>query len=196
MIDIRQLFATIQARKFGVENARELIKSSYYFAGTHPDVHIVLSTLRLPDYHFQDLAKYEERAGHTMFRSLDDASAGVAAALNCQAGSAAVRFLSVSSVRKVGLVSRSGARAVTQKMLVRSAIASMGNRTGTMYGAESTLVVVVVLSIYSGHVVLTTAYPAYQLKDRPVPPNGKDVLEYGNPYRPDCQRFIYDAAGT
>jgi len=185
MIDLRRLFNRIQAREFNLEDARELIKSSFYFAGTHPDVHIVLSTRRPLDYHFQHLPNYEERALHSMFDSLDDAAAAVAGALNCDAGMAAARFLGMTAVQRVALYSRSGAAAAGE-MLTRAAIASMGVRTGTMYGRTRTLVVVAVLSIFNGQVVLTTAYPAQGLPaNRPLPPDGMDTLEYGN------QRFNY-----
>ena len=65
----------------------------------------------------------------------------------------------------------------------------MGARTGTMYGETSTLIVVVVLSIFNGQVVITTAYPAGTMAaNRPVPPEAMDLLEYRN------QTFTYPAA--
>ena len=72
-----------------------------------------------------------------MFLSMDDAGGAVASALNCRAGEAALRFLAVRGVDRVGIYSRSGALKVP-KMTVRSAIASNKIRTGTMYGLEQT----------------------------------------------------------
>jgi hypothetical protein len=188
MIAVKDLFTKIADRQFEAADAKEFLKSSYYFAGTHPDVHIILSVRRPADFHFQQVPKYEERSQHSMFMSMDDAASAIAASLNCEAGEAALRFLSVSGVEKVALYSRSGARKA-ETMIVRAATASMGNRTGTMYGTEKTDVVVVVLSIFSGSVVLTTAYPAHMLpQNRPKPPQGSDLLEYSK------QCFTYRAA--
>ncbi len=188
MISVQQLFERIRARQFTAEDAAGLIRSSYYFAGTHPDVHINLSVNRPADFHFQHLPQYEERSHHSMFPSMNDASRAIAEALNSDAGAAATRFLSFSDVRRVALYSRSGARAAAA-MTVRSAIASMGARTGTMYAQTSTLLVVVVLSIFDGQVVLTTAYPARQSPpNRPFPPEGMDLLEFRN------QTFPYPMA--
>jgi len=187
MFSVAELSQRTRDRSFTVADARRLIERSYYLAGTHADVHIQLGVLRPPDYHFQDLPQYEERHLHSMFRSLEDASTAVAAGLNCDAGAAAGRFLGVTGVNRVALYSRSAAGA-TPNMMVRSAIASMGARTGTMYGDHQTLLVVMVLSIYGGqYVVLTTAYPTHGLSGRPIPPEGTDFLEYGN------QRFAYPA---
>ena len=188
MIDVQNLFERIRSRQFNAEDAKGLIRSSYYFAATHPDVHINLSLNRPADFHFQHLPQYEQRGSHSMFRSMDEAAQAVAAALNSEAGAAATRFLSFSDVNRVALYSRSGAQA-TGTMTVRSAIASMGARTGTMYGETSTLIVVVVLSIFNGQVVITTAYPAGTMAaNRPVPPEAMDLLEYRN------QTFTYPAA--
>jgi hypothetical protein len=185
VIPVKDLFDKIAARRFEPADAKEFVKSSYYFANTHPDVHIVLSVRRPADFHFQHLPQYEERSLHSMFQSMDDAAAGIAGALNCKAGESALRFLSVSGVNRATILSRSGAQAA-QTMMVRSAIASMGARSGTMYGTESTAIVTVVLSIHSGEIVLTTAYPAHLLpQNRPVPPEGSDLVEFGN------QRFVY-----
>lgn len=185
MIEVQNLFELVRNRQFGAENAKALIRSSYYFADTHPDVHIHLSVNRPPDYHFQHLPEYEERRLHSMFRSMNEAADAIAAAINSAAGAAATRFLSFSGVQKVAIYSRSGADA-SRTMTVRSAIASMGARTGTMYGETSTLLVIAVLSIFNGQVVLTTAYPASQSPpNRPFPPAGMDLLEYKN------QTFTY-----
>ena len=188
MLSVRDLFEKVNSRRFEVADAREFIKSSYYFAGAHAHVHIDLSVRRPSDYHFQDVPVYEERSRHSMFQSMDDAASAVAGALNCDAGAAALRFLSVSGVNRVVLYSRSGAQSAGV-MTLRAAVASMGTRTGTMYGEEKTEIVVVVLSIHSGHVVLTTAYPTHILPaNKPKPPEGCDLLEYAN------QRFSYPAA--
>jgi hypothetical protein len=185
MIDLKSLFERVYARRFDAADAKEFIKRSYYFAGTHPDVHIVLSVRRAPDYHFQDNPQYEGRGRHSLFPSMEDAASGIAAALNCKAGEAALRFVSVSGVNRVTLYSRSGARAAPN-MSVRSAIAVMGARTGTMYSEEKTAAVVLVLSIQAGYIVLTTAYPINAFAEqRPEPPPDHDLLEYG------LQRFIY-----
>jgi len=122
MADVAELFGKIDSGNFGIPDARELIKSSYYLAATHSDVHIVLSLRRPADFHFQHLQGYEERA-HSMFPSMDEAGAGIAAALNYQAGKTALRFLSVSSVNRITILSRSGAGIANTTML-RSAIAS------------------------------------------------------------------------
>jgi hypothetical protein len=185
VIPIAQFVRMTQNREFTVAEARSFIKASYYFANSHPDVHIQLSTSRPADYHFQHIPDYEERARHSMFQSLDDAAHAVSAGLSCEAGIAAGRFLSVAGVNRVVLYSRSGA-AAAPTLMSRAAIASMGTRTGTMYSHHDTLIVVMVLSIHGGdHVTLTTAYPTHSLAGRPVPPPGTDLLEYGN------QRFTY-----
>lgn len=178
MIDVQSLFEKIRNRQFDSNDAKGLIRSSYYFGTTHPDVHINLSLHRPADFHFQHLSQYEERGLHSMFRSMDEAGHAIAAALNSEAGAAATRFLSFSDVRRVAIYSRSGALAAGA-MTVRSAIASMGVRTGTMYGEISTLLVIVILSIFRGQVVLTTAYPAGSVQaNRPFPPNAMDLVQY------------------
>jgi hypothetical protein len=185
MIDLKSLFERIYARGFDAADAKEFIKRSYYFAGAHPDVHIVLSVRRAPDYHFQDNPQFEERSRHSLFLSMDDAASGIAASLNCKAGEAALRFLSVSGVNRVTLLSRSGAREAPN-MSVRSAIAAMGTRTGTMHSTDRTVAVVLVLSMRDGNVVLTTSYPINAFaQQRPEPPPDHDLLEYGS------QRYIY-----
>jgi len=178
MITVEELFTKISARQFQPADAGEFIKTSYYFAQTHPDVHIVLSVSRPADFHFQHVPKYERRSLHSMFQSMEDAKAGIAGSLNCRAGEAAMRFLSVSSVRKIVLFSRSGAHQASD-MTLRTAIGHAGSRTGTMYGDHKTKLIVVVLGIYNGSVVLTTAYPSHMLADnKPEPPEGSDLLEY------------------
>ena len=187
MIDVRTLFDKIGARQFTAEDAKALIRSSYYFGAAHPDVHISLGVNRPPDFHFQHLPQYEERRAHSMFRSMDQAASGIAATLNSNAGAAASRFLSFSDVQRAVLYSRSGARACGNTT-VRAAIASMGTRTGTMYSDVSTVIVVAVLSIFNGEIVLTTAYPANQSPaNRPFPPDGLDLVECRN------QTFTYPA---
>ena len=190
MIDLKSLFERVYGRRFDAADAKEFIKRSYYFAGAHPDVHIVLSVRRAPDYHFQHMPEYEERGArppHSLFLSMDDAANGIAAALNCKAGEAALRFLSVRGVNRVTVISRSGARAAPN-VSVRSAIAAMGTRTGTMYGAGKTVAVVLILSMREGNVVLTTSYPieAFTLK-LPEPPQDHDLLKHNEiPYVYPC----------
>jgi hypothetical protein len=186
MILVEELFQKISARQFQLADAREFIKRSYYFANTHPDVHIVLTGSGPADLHFQHLPQYEARSLHSMFLSMDDAASAVAAALNCAAGEASMRFLSVSSVTRVALYSRSGATHASE-MLVRAAIGANGARTGTMYSQQSTALVVLALGIHANSVVLTTAYPTHNLPaNRPHPPAGLDLLEYNN-----TQLFTY-----
>jgi hypothetical protein len=189
MVSLHELFQKVRTRRFAVEDAKELIKSSFYFGGAHPDVHIHLSVLRPPDFHFQHLPQYEDRDVHSMFPSFEVAASAVAASLNCAAGAAAARFLSVSGVDRVALYSRSGGQAAPNT-IARTAIGVQGVRTGTMYGSHTTLIVVLVLIIRNGQVVLLTAYPTHGIGNRPVPADGFDMLEYGN------QRFTYPSAGA
>jgi hypothetical protein len=178
MIPVRLLFEKISSRQFHEADAKDFIKRSYYFAGLHADVHIILTGDRPADLHFQDDPTYEERAVHSMFLSMDDAAGALASSLNCPAGEAAMRFLSVSGVNKVVLYSRSGVRGASEMML-RAAVESRGARTGTMYSRRQTEFVVVVLGIRSERVVLTTAYPAQiPAEDKLQPPEGFDLLEY------------------
>src|ERR1700678_1464593 len=95
MITVRALFEKVSARNFQASDAKELIKTSYYFSPTkngkpefHSDLHVVLSSTRPADFHFQNEPKYEERSLHSMFKSLDDAATAIAASLNCRAGEA------------------------------------------------------------------------------------------------------------
>jgi hypothetical protein len=174
MVSIAELFKQIASRTFAAPDAKWLVKSSYYFAGTHADVHIILAVRRPPDYYVQSLPKYADRSLHSMFESMDDAATAIAAALNCRAGEATVRFLSVSGVEKVALYSRTGARVVS-----RMAIRSAGPEHGGAAHIEKKVaaVVVVVLSIRDGQIVLTTAYPAHSLINRPMPPRDSDLVE-------------------
>jgi len=187
MLALRELYAKIRRRQFEPADARELIKTSYYFAGAHPDVHIDLSVSRPADFHFQEVPKYEQRGMHSMFQSMDDAAMAISAALNCATGEEALRLL--PHKKSVAIHSRTAAQHIPE-MTVRSAIASMGVRTGTMYGTASTAFVVVVLNLCDGSVVLTTAYPTHMIQPKqwpamqPPPPDGKDLLEYGGNFYP------------
>ena len=191
MVSLKDLFDKVVERQFRMDDARELMKRSFYFAGgtlAHADVHVVLAAARPADYHFAHVPQYEERSLHSMFESMSDAAHAIAASLNSKAGESALRFLSVRGVPRATIISRSGAR-LADRMMVRSAVASMGTRTGTMYVTKATTVVVTVLSIDSDQVFLTTAYPAHSLNNRPLPPVGSDLVELGHQ-----QRFVYQCS--
>jgi hypothetical protein len=194
MVTVEEIFKKISSRQFLLPDARELIKRSYYFSDNHahPDVHIVLTGNSRPaDLHFQHLPNYDERALHSMFRSMDDAAAAIAAALNCRAGEAAMRFLSVSSVRRLALYSRSAASHAAT-MFERAAVVHAGARAGTTYTPVQTEVVVVIFGIHAEQVFVVTAYPCHILPaNRPLPPAGHDLLEYRQ--GPQQQLFTYPA---
>jgi hypothetical protein len=179
MVTVEELFKKIAARQFLLADARELIKRSYYFANNraHPDVHIVLAGQRRPqDLHFHDVAPYGNRPMHSMFPSMDDAAGAIAAALNCRAGEAALRFLSISNVLTVAVYSRTGAGHAST-MLER--LTTPGATPNARYVAQQTSVVIVVLSIEAEQVFVTTAYPCHTLSpDDPVPPLGYDLVRY------------------
>jgi hypothetical protein len=172
MLPLKDLFEKVAARQFEPADARLFIKYSYYFANTHPDVHIVLNIRRSPDFHFEHVSEYASRDFHTMFQSMDDAAAGIAGALNSKAGEAALRFIGVTAVRQVAIHSRSAARLVPQVTL-----RTVTPGAGPHYETAAAPVITLVLGIHDGEVVLTTAYPLLMPRDRPLPPNGFDMVE-------------------
>jgi hypothetical protein len=176
MITVRALFEKVTARNFQTSDAREFIKTSYYFSPQkngkpefHSDLHVVLSSTRPADYHFQNDPVYEQRALHSMFKSFEDAATAIAACLNCRAGEAALRMLSMSDIRDVTLYSRTGAKQASE-MVERAAIGSQGMRTGTMYSEKATQFVIVVLTISGEKVAIKTAYPALMVRRGLEPP--------------------------
>ena len=65
-----------------------------------------MSLKRPADFHFQDVPQYEARERpHSMFESMEDAAGAIARGLNCRAGEAALRFLSVTAVNWVAIYS-------------------------------------------------------------------------------------------